>query len=216
MNFKKALKTAISACFRPHDAPFLENPVFVVACGRSGSTALCNALGKDPRIFMANPEGPLVHRIGEIAYHYAIGPVSKYYQYSIQFRKGDFRHSLKHMCYASAFGDTLGFDYNPLNIRMSNSVFRGRWRYQFWGAKVFPNKMSAEGLLWLYPNAKMIYLFRNGLDVVHSMSKFGKFAKREFEERCRFWCDRVFIIECSYMNISDFTIEQQRSGSRTF
>ena len=43
------------------------------------------------------------------------------------------------------------------------------------------------GLRWLYPKAKIIYIYRNGIDVVYSMTKYGTFSTRDFETLCKLW-----------------------------
>jgi hypothetical protein len=148
-----------------------------------------------PQILMAEPEGPLVHKVGKIAYDYSFGPASAYHQNCLKIENEDLQRKLKHLCYTSVFGLELGFIYNPLYIRKYNSAFFQGRRFKFWGVKAFPNQQSADGLLWMYPQAKFIYLFRNGLDVVYSMTKFASFESFDFSEKCRFWSDRVFRYE---------------------
>ena len=65
----------------------------------------------------------------------------------------------------------------------------------YWGVKAFPDRDAAEGLCWLYPGSRFIYIFRNGMDVVFSMSHFHAFRGMSFEQRCRFWAERVFRYE---------------------
>jgi hypothetical protein len=64
-----------------------------------------------------------------------------------------------------------------------------------WGTKAFPDEEAAEGLRWLFPNAKFIYVYRNGIDVVFSMSKFHSFTNLTFEARCKFWANHSFRYE---------------------
>ena len=44
---------------------FIDNPVFVVCCGRSGTTALCLSMDQHPEILIGKPEAPLHHHVGE-------------------------------------------------------------------------------------------------------------------------------------------------------
>jgi len=71
---------------------------------------------------------------------------------------------------------------------------------KIWGAKSFPNKDEAEGLIWLFPKAKFVYIYRNGIDVVNSMTKFGWFSKQSFKVLCDFWASRIF----RYKYLTDF------------
>ena len=48
-----------------------------------------------------------------------------------------------------------------------------------------------KGLLAVYPNAQSLYIVRNGVDVVHSMTKFHGFRDKEFTNQCQRWSDSV-------------------------
>lgn len=187
MNTNQLIKFFLRLIFSANKANFFEQPVFIVACGRSGSTALCNALDDHPQILMSHREALLVHYIGIMAYNYACGDDILHHQNSIAWNQEYFKRTLKLNCYTASFGLDYGFSYRLLNRRKKNSVFSGGNSIKFWGAKAFPNEPAAAGLLWLYPKAKFIYLHRNGLNVVQSMSKFGGFVKLDFADRCRFW-----------------------------
>jgi hypothetical protein len=181
----------VKSVFRLEAAEFLANPVFIVSCGRSGSTALCRALNLHPSLMVATKEGPIVNALGELAFDYAVGPHSHYFQSASRLMPAETRRQIRRLCYTSIFGPDLGLSYDPKRIRIKESAYRRGRSIRRWGAKVFPTERSAQGLRWLYPGAKFIYIFRNGIDVVQSMSKFGSFSKLGFEERCRFWRDRA-------------------------
>lgn len=195
MDYRKPIQSAISRIWRLDQARFTEKPVFVVACARSGSTALCSALGRHPRVLMAEQEGPLMVWIGEVAYQYALGKVSGYMRGSVRLEPEVFRRSFKQLCYTSAWGLRLGYSYNPGNLHSKNWAFsRGRC-LEYWGIKAFPSSEAADGLSWLYPQVKFVYLFRNGLDVVQSMAKWSFFRELGFAERCRWWRDNAVNFE---------------------
>ena len=188
---RHAVESAVGAALRLREPAFLDRPVFVVACGRSGSTALCNGLGAHPQVLMAG-EAPLIHKFGEAAHDYACGQNPQYAQKTVALESGRLRRELRRLSYTSALGLGLGLDVRPRHARRRTSALTGGRHLRSWGAKAFPAEKAAEGLLWLFPQAKFVYLFRNGLDVVQSMTKFGSFSELEFERRCRFWSDRVF------------------------
>jgi hypothetical protein len=73
-----------------------------------------------------------------------------------------------------------------------------------WVAKIFPDAESVGGLEWLFPGGVFLYIFRNGIDVVHSMSKFHGFRHLSFEGRCRMWSDNTFRYE--FLRTHDRTI----------
>jgi hypothetical protein len=183
-------KQLVQSIFRLKRAPFLAHPIFIVSCGRSGSTALCLALRVHPRLLVAAAEGPNVNALGELAYDFGVGEHAGYYQSASRLPADDMRWRLRDLCYAPVFGSSLGLSYDPRRIAIKESAYTRGTRIARWGAKVFPTEKSAQGLRWLYPGAKFIYIHRNGIDVVQSMSKFGNFAKLDFAERCRFWNER--------------------------
>jgi hypothetical protein len=181
----------VRTVFRLEEARFLVNPVFIVSCGRSGSTALCLALRVHPSLLVAAAEGPAINSLGALAYDYGLGSHARYFQSASRLEPEETRRQIRRMCYTSVFGVGLGLSYDPRRLGIKESVYQRGRRIQRWGAKVFPTQQSAQGLRWLYPGAKFIYIFRNGIDVVQSMSKFGNFSTLSFEERCRFWSDRA-------------------------
>jgi hypothetical protein len=206
MSLKSIFKSTLRTCIQPNKSVFFNQPIFVVSCGRSGSTALCKGLEKHPRILMAEPEGPLFENIGEMLFEYSNGAISEYYKLSTKLNEEEFRNKIKDLCYQSAFGTDFGLLYNFSNISKKNSILRNAKNLKYWGVKAFPTESSAVGLQWLYPSAKFIYLHRNGLEVVYSMSKFGSFANLTFQDRCKFWSDRVFQYEYLRHNHNSVTI----------
>jgi hypothetical protein len=191
LNPGNAYKQLVKSVFRLEKAEFFNNPFFIVSCGRSGSTALCLALRLHPSLLVAATEGPSVNSLGELAHDYALGEYSGYFQKASRLEPNETRRQLRRLCYTSIFGLDLGMSYDPRRWRFKESAYTRGYKIGRWGAKVFPTRKSAQGLRWLYPGAKFVYIFRNGVDVVHSMSKFGTFAKLDFASRCRFWSDRA-------------------------
>ena len=173
---KSALKFMARSALRLEAMRFLDSPVFVVACGRSGSTALCEGLGAHPRVLMAG-EAPIIHKAGETAAD-VILPLREAVDSFVNV--------------STALGSDFGLAYRPGRASAKHSAWAAGRRLDCWGAKIFPDEKAAAGLLWLFPNARFIYLFRNGVDVVGSMGRFGSFSRLTFDERCRFWSDRAF------------------------
>lgn len=174
-------------------ARYLDRPVFVVACGRSGSTALCAALDQHPALLVGAAEAVFIRPIGAMAHDYAGS--EGYMRSSVQLDAEELARELRRLAMTTALGSDYGFAYDPRRTGEKRSVFTAPRALERWGAKAFPDEDAADGLLWLYPEARFVYLFRNGLDVVHSMSKFGSFKRREFEGRCEFWAERAFRYE---------------------
>ena len=42
---------------------------------------------------------------------------------------------------------------------------------------------------------RYVYIFRNGVDVVYSMTRFHGFRGLSFAEQCKFWTERVFLFD---------------------
>jgi hypothetical protein len=83
----------------------------------------------------------------------------------------------------------MGFTYSLSARGAKNHVASGQVRY--WGAKAFPDEHEYRGLRWLYDEPRFVYIYRNGIDVVHSMSKKFNFKRFSFRERCERWAERV-------------------------
>jgi len=47
----------------------------------------------------------------------------------------------------------------------------------------------------MYPNAKFLYIIRNGCDVVQSHRKFPNFQHMDFQQACKRWADGVYKYE---------------------
>ena len=138
-------------------------------------------------------EAPLIHKFGEAAHDYACGQNPQYAQKTRRPReRTSAPRAPAALLHLGARPRPRPRRTRPRHARRRTSALTGGRRLRSWGAKAFPAEKAAEGLLWLFPQAKFVYLFRNGLDVVQSMTKFGSFSELEFERRCRFWSDRVF------------------------
>jgi hypothetical protein len=64
-------------------------------------------------------------------------------------------------------------------------------RKHYWCTKTFPGKNTAQGLKRLYPEARFIWILRNGVNVVHSRCLFPAFRDLPFEEHCQHWADSI-------------------------
>ena len=167
---------------------FIDNPIFLVGCGRSGTSVLVQALNQHPGILAGRHEAPLYQYIGEIAFVYSEGPVADYFQDTTRIPANDLRCRLRRLCFESLWGNSFGLRAHLANLKQDPKAFLNT---QYWLGKAFPLEEQARGLQWLFPRAKFIHIYRNGIEVVASMSRFGWFKTQDFETRCRFWADRV-------------------------
>lgn len=197
-------------------------PIFVVASPRSGTTALCKALNEHSHILMAWGGAPMLQSIGTIAYTYEFGTTTYHYKVYTGLLPEALHARLR----------TLAFDCvwaNP--FRLLTSSRKGKFetpssvrRYlRVWGCKVSPDEIAANGLQWLFPDLRLIYVVRNGIDVVYSMSQFISFRDRPFDQLCRDWSDRVWRYDYLLKNthslcirFEDFVSEPARTIARIF
>lgn len=167
--------------------PHIYQPIFLVGCGRSGTTALGRAIGHHPNIRGAFLEGALINHIGGVASHYCCHEVSEYVSNTTNMTEDSFVESLVKLVYEVVWGANYG-------LRSALSDYLGKFGKSVpgkWLAKAFPDEREHAGLRFLFPKAKYIYLYRNGLGVVNSMTKFGWFAEQSFEVLCNFWVDHM-------------------------
>ena len=162
---------------------YIDKPIFVVGCGRSGTTALGNAIGMHPNIRSTAIEAPLINHFAGVFQHYCCCDVADYVQNATQIRGDELRERIKKDMYEVVWGEYYGL---RSAIREYLQSF-GNQIYDRWLVKAFPNEREWDGLRGLFPEAKFVYIYRNGIDVVNSMTKFGWFSKQSFKKLCEFW-----------------------------
>lgn len=164
----------------------LDNPVFIVGCGRSGTSVLLQAIGKHPHVISFPGEAPFLSYIGGNAnlFH---AEKSKFFCATLKINLTDFHEALAKLGYETTGGANYAL----------KQIIKSMWQEKniaiktHWSAKTFPPDEAASGLIKVYPNAKFIYIVRNGIDVVHSMTKFHGFKDNEFEAHCHTWNNSV-------------------------
>lgn len=208
MNLTNRIKSTIRKFLNIYDAEFALCPLFVVSCGRSGSTALCSALRAHPQIHMAINEAPLLHRVGGLCDNFFHSDATDYHLASMRISENILRDSLRKLCIESVFGTDLSLPHNPFTARGTKSIYSIQ-KFRHWGCQIFPSQSDLDGLRYLFPNAKVIYLHRNGIEVVHSMAKKNWFCDLSFEKRCHLWADSVFRYDYLDRDEMSFTVRHQ-------
>ena len=162
----------------------INKPIFIVGCGRSGTTALSRALGVHPHV-IAGGEAPMLDYLGNLVYQYERNNVSYYIQSCTRIGRHDFLKRLQRICFDCAF------DPKKVVRGVTKKMLQKACVPHYWLCKAFPCKDSYIGLKTLFPDAKFIYVHRCGAEVVASMAKKNWFKDLSFIERCLFWANRV-------------------------
>ena len=164
--------------------PYIEQSIFVVGAGRSGTSILLQALGQHPAIIAFPGESPFLTSIGGDAtlFH---GSEKNYYRNAIRL---SYPAMMKRLCRLGL--DVSGGEHyalkNTLKHRIRHRQFSNS-AIRYWSAKTFPTELVSDGLDRVYPGAKYLYIVRNGLEVVHSMTKFHGFKENGFTSHCQTW-----------------------------
>jgi len=162
----------------------LHSPILVVGASRSGTSVLLQALGKHRQLIDMPGEAPFLTSIGGNA-SVLDGDNGSYYRESLKLTTSEFYEAL------AKFGiETAGGKHYALK-QYIKTLFIKKAFCTHWCAKTFPPKIVAVGLQKVYPEVKFIHIIRNGIDVVHSMTKFSGFKHNNFEDQCRTWNDNI-------------------------
>ena len=167
---------------------FIHKPFFVVGSGRSGTTVLGSSLNCHPSVVFQKNEVPLCAHIGTIGYHYHQG-----YRFNYVYRRGTrlpitlLHKRLADLSFEAVWGENYGIA-ELLKYKASRLIFRN---IVYWGAKSFPNEQDAMGLRWIFPDVKFIYIYRNGIEVVHSMTRRKGFRDKDYEVLCHKWVSEI-------------------------
>lgn len=165
---------------------FFDNPVFLVGGSRSGTIALLKAIGRHPRILASPSENPFVTDVGRLAHDLAFASDRDrhYYDRSVRLSHDQILDQLRRLVFESSFGPHKGLKHLMTQfIKERVNVF-GK---HHWCTKTFPGEATAKGLGALYPNTHFVWIMRNGINVVHSRTKFPEFKELPFTEHCEHW-----------------------------
>jgi hypothetical protein len=167
---------------------------------------LVSALGEHPHVLGGAYEAPLYERFGNAAFHYACGQSAAYVQENTCLSAEDLRDTLKALCFDCMWGAHRGLKAQLARLKKGDRSFLSA---RCWAAKAFPPQEAARGLLWLFPKARFVYVYRNGIDVVTSMRKFGWWQTQAFRTLCDFWASRV--VQYRYLTVWDnaLTVRQE-------
>lgn len=160
-----------------------EHPVFIIAMGRCGSTALFSALAKNPAILSKFHESPFIWHVANLVYRYEQGENKKYYNGALGISKKWLYLNFKKLIFDNSVGEFFWWHYYKSKLGLNSDAGKKK----FWLAKTFPTKEEYEGMKTLFPHAKYIYLHRDGIGQIHSSTKFPDHSGRDFKYYCENW-----------------------------
>jgi hypothetical protein len=169
---------------------FFERPIFVVGGSRSGTIALLKAMGRHPQVLATPSEDPFICDVGRLAYDLAHASERDvhYYERTLRVSRAYIFGYLRRLALESALGPRYGLAYQLKQSLKDRTLLPMR---QHWCTKSFPGENTAKGLQAMYPDARFVWILRNGIDVVHSRTKFPEFRELPFDEHCRHWADSI-------------------------
>jgi hypothetical protein len=162
----------------------IHHPIFIVGTGRSGTSILLQALGAHPSIIAFPGESPFLTSIGGAATLFN-GTEQNYYRNAIRLSHPAMMRKLRELGFEASGGEFYALK-NTLKHRYRHRQF-ARNTVRYWAAKTFPTELVSDGLDAVYPGAKYLYIVRNGIEVVHSMTKFHGFKDNDFTSHCQTW-----------------------------
>jgi len=175
---------------------YYRRPVFIIGTGRSGTTVLLEALGSHPNLLAAWGEAPLIKDIGRLAEEYTSEDSNgEFLRQTNGMSDRRYLAFLRELAFETTFGADGGLKmrcrataerlvkYRKASLHLSMTTH--------WCAKTFPDEQSFRGLLAIYPEARFLWIVRNGLAVVSSRTRFKGFKGLEFEKQCETWADSI-------------------------
>lgn len=141
--------------------------LIMAAVGRSGTTALRKGLGEHREIYYNGRENNQVQDILACAYRNRTQP-SRVNNLAVDLATYD-------QCFADL-----------ITKLMWPNQFKRLTRKALMIA-INPQPEYVDFIFELFPGAKMLYLVRNGIDVVCSRQKFKAFSQDDFKTHCQVW-----------------------------
>ncbi len=140
--------------------------LFLCAVGRSGTTIFRTSLGLHPDIYYNNRENNVVQDILEVA-EKNCKQQSRQYSMVVEQKEYDavFRSAITQLIWPDR-----ALAARPIRF-----------------AAINPAGDQMDYLCQVFPDAKIVCLVRNGIEVVSSRIRYRSFADHEFENHCQVW-----------------------------
>lgn len=162
----------------------IRRPIFQVGASRSGTIVLYKALGMHRHILAMPSENPMVDYLAGAAVPFEFGSEAWYFNESVKMDRTAYYERLRQLLFETTGGSQMGFKTLAKALVQDPLAFPAK---RHWCVKCFPLQDNARALTVLYPEARFIYIVRNGIDVVQSRTQFPVFADQTFEQQCEFW-----------------------------
>lgn len=161
-----------SGKFHPYtDLPF----VILSGVGRSGTTVLRKSLGIHPQIIYNGDENNIIHDILKCALHNCSIPSRKG---AMQVSKKKYNNLFKQLILNLLYPKAKKTSTTKIILAFSNLDIN-----------------LSEYFLELFPNGKIIYLVRNGIEVTASRILFGSFKSNSFLSHLYKWQKSKHMVE---------------------
>ena len=161
---------------------FVECPLIIAGAGRSGTTALLNALGEHPEVLTMQGERPFVTYVGGVVQGFEDSPNREWRIGTLNVSNERLYKTYRTLCFESAFGRRGWYALKGIaRKRVLPSTIR------YWSVKAFPTEAQYYGFLRLYPSARVVAILRNGIDNVNSRMHHATFRDDPFEHHCTEW-----------------------------
>jgi len=160
-------------------------PIFVSGIGRSGTSAVIKALSKHKNIVAPSNigEAPFVHHFLEFLSEYEDRSNSKEY-------------NLKN--YNLAESDRVReFSRLMALVQYGVDVYKKENEGKYWIAKASLTLDQKNKADHVFGHSKIVYIIRNGIEVVNSARSFSGFKDHTFEGLCYRWADSLK--KCAYI-----------------
>ena len=159
--------------------------LFLSATGRSGTTILRRSLGLHPEIYYNGQENNVVQDVIDVAQ-----------------RNCTLDSRIKALVvnqdqYDAAFRQLL------LSLIWPQSELRNR---KILMAAINPTGDLLDYLVQVFPEAKILGLVRNGIEVVNSRTRYASFADAEFEQQCAVWTRSQGVVQWGQKNPERFRL----------
>ncbi len=182
-----AFETTLDALRGPDGLPgFSHNLVLIVGVGRSGTTALKQALGTHPQLLGTDHEAPLQRAIASAFGKHLTGTddFRRFVRRATVADWDNIETSFRRLILEASIGDHAGIE----RLRSEHSQGRDLTNITGWLAKIGGlQRPAAAGFAGLFSGLKPVLIHRNGIDTVQSRTRFGNFAADTFEAHCKKW-----------------------------